>query len=306
MSEPRVVYTGGPGKINWTLEVLGKRPDGYHEVRTILQTADGDDEVTLVDAEGLELTVRGQARSFKRKPPEKNLAFQAAALLKERTGHPGGVHIILRKHIPVGSGMGGGSNDAAQVLGGLRELWRVQLSDEELVSLAAELGSDVPFFLFRGTALASGRGEIIEPLPTPKEHTVMTVWPSLPALENKTARMYAALRPEHYTDGSLTVRTAGRIRDSEPLRDEDLFNVFEQVLSEAYPRAASVFQEARELGGARPHLCGSGPAMFFLETQEHDLREVSRWVRRRGFRATGGWVSPGWHAWINPYTEQHA
>ena len=250
-----------PAKINWTLEVLGKRADGYHEIRSVMQTIDLADEVSLGLAEQLALAVE-DGEGLLNVAPEDNLALRAAARLREHTGVDAGVNIRLRKHIPVAAGLGGGSSDAAAVLRGLCVLWQLDMPDEELAELGAKLGSDVPFFIGGGTALVSGRGEIVEQLPDVVTCRVAVAC-GLDARPDKTARMYAALRPEHYTDGSRTEALAERIRRGEPVRDEDCFNVFEAVLAEVDPGAAAQFDSARD-SGYKPHVCGSGPAYFSL------------------------------------------
>lgn len=259
-----------PAKINWTLEVLGKRPDGYHEVRTILQTIDLADIVMLAPAEEITLALEGDAPSLAGLPPEENLAYRAAQLLRERAHCQRGAYIVIDKHIPVAAGLGGGSSDAAAVLRGLRQLWELNISDDELGSIAAELGSDVPFFLQAGTAVASGRGVALDPIPMTLDQHLVIVWPRSQLKEGKTARAYAALRPEHYTDGSRTERLAARLRAGEPIRDEDLFNVFEFVLPDIDPEAAKLFELSSSLGLGRPHLCGSGPAFFILVDSSKD------------------------------------
>ncbi|OGO52155.1 MAG: 4-(cytidine 5'-diphospho)-2-C-methyl-D-erythritol kinase, partial [Chloroflexi bacterium RBG_16_68_14] len=194
-----------PAKVNWTLEVLGRRPDGYHEVRTALQTIALSDWVTLTPADGLSLALSGEAGPLASEPLEANLAYRAAERLRgELGGHARGVRIAIEKHVPVAAGLGGGSSDAAAVLRGLRRLWQLDIPDDELATLAAELGADVPFFLRGGAALASGRGEVLETLPDAPLRWVFIMFPLHTPAPDKTARMYAALRPEHYTDGSRT------------------------------------------------------------------------------------------------------
>ncbi len=272
------VWLGAPAKINWSLEVLGKRRDGYHEIRTVLQTITMADRIELRPAEDLSLFVSGATRGFRRasrESPESNLAYRAAVLLKERTGVQAGAQIWLKKRIPVAAGLGGGSSDAAAVLRGLRRLWAVPLSDPDLCSLAAELGSDVPFFLHGGTAMVTGRGEVVASLPDAHHRWVYLVQPPRQAFGDKTAHMYRALRPEHCSDGSRTERLAERVRAGEPIRDEDVHNVFEAVLPEVDPEAADIFLRAAALGIGQPHLCGSGPNFFFLtELDTARLRET--------------------------------
>jgi 4-diphosphocytidyl-2-C-methyl-D-erythritol kinase len=257
-----------PAKVNWTLEVLGQRPGGYHEVRTALQTIALSDWVTLAPADELSLALGGEAGLLAGEPLEANLAYRAARALRERTGCRADTQIGLEKQVPVAAGLGGGSSDAAAVLRGLRRLWGLSISDTELTSIAAELGSDVPFFLRGGFALASGRGNMLEPLPDGPPQRLVLAWPQPRTMPDKTARMYAALRPEHYTDGSRTERLAARLRAVEPVRDEDVYSVFEGVLAEVDAEAAGIFQRAAALGFGRPHLCGSGPAFFFLPALE--------------------------------------
>lgn len=274
-----------PAKINWTLEVLGKRSDGYHEIRSLKQTIDVNDTLALERAEELKITVDGD-EGLADMPREQNLAFRAADLLRRHAGLQTGGHVRLTKGIPVAAGLGGGSSDAAAVLCGLRVLWGLAISDEELAELGSQLGSDVPFFLRGGTALAAGRGEVIEPLPDAQAQRVQIAPPPPRVVMDKTARMYAALREEHYTDGSRTAALAERIRRGEPVRDEDCFNVFELVLAEVDPKAAVAFEAARH-SGRRPHLCGSGPAYFTLGTGGARTLTVAEATRLSEVRSRG-------------------
>jgi len=262
------VWLHPPAKVNLTLEVLGKRSDGYHEIRSVMHAIDPRDQLTLDTADELTLRVYG-GPSFRRRPAETNLVFQAAELLRERAGRKVGARITLTKQIPLASGLGGGSSDAAATLLALRVLWELDVSDEELADIGANLGSDVPFFLRGGTVIASGRGNVIEPLPDVAQHSGWVAWPPRRSRPDKTARMYAALRPEHYTDGSRTERLAERIRRGEPFGYNDLFNVFEAVIPEIDPEGAQILRRARELG-SQPLLCGSGPALFFISGQVPD------------------------------------
>ena len=243
------------------------------------------DSLVLTPASDIALTLGGDCGPLGEEPPEKNLAYRATTALKERAGHSGGVRIELRKAIPVAAGLGGGSSDAAAVLRGLRALWRLPLSDGDLAEVGAELGSDVPFFLRGGTALATGRGERIAPVPDGPSQPLVIAWLEETPEEGKTARMYAALRPEHHTDGTRTERAAALLRSCEPVRDEDVYNGFEAVLLEIAPAAAEAFRRAAALGGGRPHLCGSGPAFFFLPGPDQAAARVVAALQRLGLRA---------------------
>jgi len=265
-----------PAKINWTLEVLGTRPDGYHEVRTIMQTIDLADTITLRDADDISLSIAGNSSALASEPLDRNLAHRAALLLRGESKR--GARIELEKRIPIAVGLGGGSSDGAAVLRGLRNLWELDVSNDELASMAAELGSDVSFFLHGGTAVASGRGEQIKPLPDAPTQQIVVAWDETDREENKTGRMYAALRPKHYSDGSRTDLLAERLRRGEPVRDEDICNAFERVLVDVDTDAAASFEAARQFG--TPHLCGSGPALFFLPKSQEEARAAENELRR--------------------------
>ena len=290
-----------PAKVNWSLEVLGRRPDGYHEVCTVLQTIELSDWVTLTPADDLSLTLSGEAGPLAGEPAETNLAFRAAArlrretssspvetlsrMLRERAGRAGGARIALEKRVPVAAGLGGGSSDAAAVLRGLGVLWRLPISDSDLSALAAELGVDAPFFLRGGASLASGRGDLLVPLPEGPRQRLVLAWPERAGPADKTARMYSALRPQHHTDGSRTRRLAARRGASRPVTDDDLSNVFEEVLPHVDATAARAFEEAGALGFGRPHLAGSGPALFFLLAPEQQAEPLLQALGRLDLRA---------------------
>ena len=180
-------------KVNLHLEVVGRRADGYHELRTLFQTIDLADELELEPAtSGVELEVVGSALPA----GPANLARRAAESFLARWGGVGdGVRIRLKKRIPAGGGLGGGSANAATVLLGLCALWRIRPSYAELWSLARALGADVPFFLVGGTALGFGRGDEIVPLPDSRAGAV-ELWLALPPFSLSTSEVFAALGGE--------------------------------------------------------------------------------------------------------------
>ena len=162
MTVTRQVTIETPAKVNLTLEVLGKRNDGYHEIASVMQAINLCDRLTFSIADDLSLITDTPGLDTK-----DNLVYRAASLLNDKTGVSAGAEIHLCKGIPVAAGLGGGSSDAAATLLGLNRLWGLHLARDELEELAAQLGSDVPFFLAGGAALAEGRGERITPLPSP-------------------------------------------------------------------------------------------------------------------------------------------
>jgi 4-diphosphocytidyl-2C-methyl-D-erythritol kinase len=207
-----------PAKINIALEVLGKRPDGYHEIVTVLQTMALYDELILEPYPSLQ--VEGDLTG-----PE-DLVIQAALDLQSWAPQRG-ARIRLEKRIPVGAGLGRGSSCAAATLLGLARLWDLKRAEEEegLHRLAERLGSDVPFFLQAlqgrgGTALAWGRGEQIKPLPSPPTQWLVLLFLPL-HLERKTATLYGLLRPQHYTSGEKTLQLAQSLEEGLPLEDAD-------------------------------------------------------------------------------------
>jgi 4-diphosphocytidyl-2-C-methyl-D-erythritol kinase len=253
-----VIRLFAPAKINLSLEVIGKRDDGYHDVRTVLQAIDLADELTFEPADDLTLVVE-PSRSV---AVEGNLVLRAANALREAIGTKAGAAIALRKRIPVAAGLGGGSSDAAATLLGLRSLWAPDFPDGDIYRIAAGLGSDVPFFIRGGTALGQGKGDALEMLPLPLERhgIIMTV----PETEDaaKTARMYGLLGPANFTDGARTERLARRIRAGESLKG-GLFNAFESVASQAYRWYNDSLSVFAGFGG-RIMLAGAGPSLFRL------------------------------------------
>ena len=246
-----------PAKVNLTFEVLGRRTDGYHEVRTILQAISLADEVTFEASDDLSLTVEPAGAA----PVEENLVLAAARLLQREAGVSAGAAFHLTKRIPTAGGLGGGSSDAATALLGLRQLWGLDLDADALRELAAQIGSDVPFFVSGGTALGEGRGERLTPLPSPQGEAVVAV-PGASRPRDKTGQMYGLLTPEHYTDGSATADAERRLRGGESL-GERVVNAFDAVAAQAYPFDAAL-RDAFEAAGLRPVLCGAGPSMFAL------------------------------------------
>ncbi|MGA2286612.1 MAG: 4-(cytidine 5'-diphospho)-2-C-methyl-D-erythritol kinase [Dehalococcoidia bacterium] len=258
-------------KINWTLEALGRRDDGYHEIRTVFQTIALHDTVVLSSAETLELRLAGAASSPDWQPKD-DLAYRAAQALREETGDPSlGALIELEKVVPPAAGLGGGSSDAAAVLRGLNRLWRLDFDRARLARIAASLGSDVAFFLTGGTAIAGGRGDEVAPMPDVPTMSLLIAVPR-DRLPQKTALMYRRLRPEHYTSGERTGLLVDKLKSGAAVSDDDVFNVFDAVLFESMPVAAVLAEECAE-GGACPHLAGSGPALFFLSPPREDVRE---------------------------------
>jgi 4-diphosphocytidyl-2-C-methyl-D-erythritol kinase len=256
-----------PAKLNLTLEVLAKRPDGYHEIRSVLQA------ISLCDLlrfqPGPKLSFKSDAPEW---APEKSLVSRAASLLQEATGTSQGAAIEISKRIPLASGLGGDSSDGAAVLRGLNELWGLKLPQSSLLELAAELGSDVPFFLHGGTALVEGRGEVVTALPPLPRRWVVLVVPKVPQIPEKTRQLYASLKTSHYTDGEITQRLVAELREGRG--PSTLFNTFENVAQALFPGLKTYWEHLRKLGAPEVHLAGAGPTLFSLlesKSQAEDL-----------------------------------
>ena len=258
-----------PAKLNLTLEVLTRRPDGFHELRSVIQT------INLCDSLRFQLS---QNIEFRSDVPgwvaQDSLVSRAASLLQKATGCNKGVMIEVSKRIPLASGLGGDSSDAVAILRGLDKLWQLGLSRDKLLELAAQLGSDVAFFVYGGTALVEGRGEIVTPLPPLPHMWAVLVVPPLPRQMRKTERLYASLKPSHYTDEQITRRLVAALKAGRGLTPSMLFNIFDNVAFDSFTGLREYWQKFLKAGAEDVHLAGSGPALFTLienNTQAEDL-----------------------------------
>jgi 4-diphosphocytidyl-2-C-methyl-D-erythritol kinase len=266
----RMLRVSAPAKINWTVEVLRIRSDGYHEIRSVLQTIDLCDVVTLADADDVTLSVIGEAGPLAGEPVETNFAYRAAMAFRRRTRARRGARIVLEKRVPVAAGLGGGSSDAAAVLRGLNELWGAGQPLDNLVEIAGEIGSDPPFFVVGGTAMASGRGDVVAALPDAVAPSIVLAMPPPEQRGDKTASMYGALTPADYSDGYVSIGAREIVEAGRPIVDEDLANVFERVTAEQQP-ATALAMDALKAQGHTPHLAGSGPSFYLLEPPSNGL-----------------------------------
>ncbi len=236
--------------------MIRRRPDGFHDIETVLQFVALYDEILLERREdGIAIRVEGADLP----PGEGNLAYRAAKLLLNRSGSPGGLSVTLRKRIPLGGGLGGGSSNAAAVLAGVNRLYALGWSRQELQALGAELGSDVPFFLGSGPALATGRGEILRPLqPWPARWVVV----ANPRIAISTAWVYAEA-------SSKLTEWGGRASILPFLTDELLpwppvwaFNRLESVVLPRQPEVAALKALLLAGGGSPAMMSGSGSSVF--------------------------------------------
>lgn len=263
-------------KINWELSVLGRRPDGFHELRTIFQTVTLHDQLTFTGRTDGRLQLTCNASEIP--VDERNLIHRAAVALKEQYGSDEGAAIHLEKRIPTEGGLGGGSSNAAVALLGLAFLWKLQADRDELCALGARLGADVPFFFTGGTALGTGLGTQITPLPEVSAKHLLIV---TPGAKMATAEAYRELNAPALTkadgDTILPISRAGEhFADSFPAA---LHNDFERVVFRLQPEIEQA-KNALVLSGAQQALMsGSGSSIFgVFENQEAQERAV-KWLR---------------------------
>jgi len=265
-----------PAKINLVLDVTGKRPDGYHDVHMVMTTVDLSDRLELSLLEGGEIRMNAQHAYVPN--DERNLAYKAAAVLKERFQVKEGVEIFLEKQIPVAAGLAGGSSDAAATLRGLNELWKLGLSLEELAEIGAEVGSDVPFCVMGGTAIATSRGEVLEDLPAPPPCWVVLAKPSIGV---STADVYGALdlNAAQHPDVQKMIE-AIKGQDFKGIC-EGLGNILESVTLPMHPEVQQIKDFMASCGAEGVLMSGSGPTVFALT--EHENRAHRLYNGLRGF-----------------------
>ncbi len=277
------VVVVAPAKINLCLEVLGKRGDGYHEIRSVVQTVGLCDLLTLRRADHLQVRCRGW-RILSRQ----NLVHRAATLLRERSGCRAGALIELRKAIPVAAGFGGGSSDAAAALIGLSRLWGLSLGPAGLAEAAATLGSDVPFFLGGGTATLAGRGEVVARMATPPG-----LWFVLAAPPHhqgrKTAALYGRLGPDDFSPGSRTETLRADLLARDPAT-WDLWNVFRPHMESVFSSWGRFQERFRAAARGSVGLSGAGPGLFAICRHRGEAEAIAGALRAGGQEA---WAAAG-------------
>ena len=262
-----------PAKINLVLEVLGKHND-YHQISSIVQSIDLCDVLNFQPDE--EICFECDEPSLERD----NLVTRTATLLKESTKYSQGVRIELRKHIPWGVGLGGGSSDAAATLLALNELWKLGLSLSDLVNLAFKLGSDVPFFIHKGTALVEGSGEKVTPLPSLFSKWFVLLVPPLLKISGKTRQMYDRLDATYYTEGRFIQQALFYLKQGKAIDNSLMFNVFKKVAFDLFPGLDKYRRTLEEAGAPEVYLAGSGPCLFTFFSGKEKAGELFSSLRK--------------------------
>ena len=265
-------------KVNLALAVLGRRADGFHEIRNVFQSIDLNDEIEIRSSRELQLECEGLPDI----PFESNLVWKAARALFQLASPEQGAYLILRKNIPLGAGLGGGSSNAAATLLGLIRFWGICPPEADLMALAANLGSDVPFFLHGGTALGIGRGEEIYPLPEIPTSHLLVIYPGIHV---STAEAYRSLSL------TLTSRDAANIMTGfcsrlpgYPECLTTIFNDFETSILPAHPAIGEAKAFLNSRGATASLLSGSGSSVFGFFLDEESTLKASRAARRETWR----------------------
>lgn len=266
------------GKINLGLDVLGRRENGYHDVRMVMQTLYLYDRVTLIKKEepGIEI----ESNLYFLPKDSGNIAWKAANLLMEEFGIPGGIKIILNKYIPVAAGMAGGSSNAAAVLYGMNKMYQLGLSQQELMDRGVKLGADVPYCIMRGTVLAEGIGEILSPLPPMPKCQILI---AKPAVSVSTKAVYEAIDSKEIEDhpdidgiiDGLKKQDLNKIAAS-------MGNVLEKVTIDMHPEIAQIKNCMLEHGALGAMMSGSGPTVFGIFRSCKAAQEAYEKVKAQG------------------------
>lgn len=261
-----MIELSAPAKLNLGLEIIGKRPDGYHDLRTLFCAVSLCDRITITPTDRTIVTISDPDLV------EANLVQRVIDIWDQAELPRAQVAIHIEKRIPAAAGLGGASSDAATVLGWLADEAAIDRTEPKRTSLAAALGSDVPFFLSGGQQIGAGRGEILTRLPfAPLAAVIIT--PNL-QIQDKTRSLFAALRPEDFSDGSTVDALIAGLPDSITETTAPLINSFQRPLYDLYPELGNLAQAIYELTGRLPSITGAGPTMFLPVTTIEHAREL--------------------------------
>jgi 4-diphosphocytidyl-2-C-methyl-D-erythritol kinase len=262
-------------KINWSLRVLGKRGDGYHEIDTVFQTISLHDSITITPTGENRIVLSCDDRTLP--SDERNLVWRAAAALRVRCAIQKGARLRLEKRIPVHAGLGGGSSDALATLIGLAYLWKATMTESELLELAAGLGADVPVFFYGGTARGTGTGTEITPLRDAADKFLLVLKPNA---NISTSKAYEALNAAALTTSDAKTILSSSQRSSFPdsFSSEALLNDFEAVAFQLEPEIERARVALIKAGASPALLAGSGAAVFGVfdnkDAQERAIQNI--------------------------------
>lgn len=266
------------GKVNLALDVLGRRPNGYHDVKMVMQTLQIYDKVRIEKVPKPGIEVRTNRKDLP--GDQNNLAYKAAAMLAEEFGITEGILIRLEKHIPVAAGMAGGSTDGAAVLIGMNKIFELGLSEEELRARGVKLGADVPYCIMQGTVLAEGIGEILSRLPAmPKSYVLL----AKPPVGVSTKMVYEKLDAyEGYAHPDVDAVIEGLKEGDLAKITASMGNVLEQVTVDVHPVITEIEKLMKENGALNAMMSGSGPTVFGIFADKKTAKEAMKVMKASG------------------------
>lgn len=256
-----------PAKINWFLFVAGKRPDGYHDISSLMQCVTLFDSVTFEESDDVRVVTESPI------PEKSNLIYKAAVALKEKIGYQGGATITLKKEIPLASGMGGGSSDAAITLEGLNELWSAKLDKIEMARIGASIGSDIPFFFDRPTAIIEGRGEIVTPVEIIQPYCLLLLNPLI-AVSAREA--YEGLKNMTKISDNIKLMVQALAKGDIPSFASMAGNDLERPVIDKYPEIGRLKEYLKDHGASYAGMSGSGSTVFGVFSGEKEAESARR------------------------------
>ncbi|MEK6792129.1 MAG: 4-(cytidine 5'-diphospho)-2-C-methyl-D-erythritol kinase [Deltaproteobacteria bacterium] len=273
-----------PAKVNLFLRVLNKRPDGYHEITSLMQPVSLYDEISIVAEDGEGVSISCDNLRVPEDPT--NLAAQAAQAILEATGVRKKIAITIRKHIPVGAGLGGGSSNAATVLMALNGMLEAGLPDAALMVMGAKLGSDVPFFILKSAAIASGRGEALEKVELPNYYYILVN----PGFEVSTAWAYQNFDLTNVKEDNTLLYSKNPFDGFDNIVVRGLLvNDLESITIKRYPEIARLKERLLEAGAIGALMSGSGPTVFGVFGKRQDA--IAAYERIKGSLTKGSFVT---------------
>ncbi len=277
-------------KINLGLHIVGKRQDGFHDIETIFHRINLFDEINIEKSDDISISCTDPSIPV----DSDNLCWKAVELMRIESGLPHGARISIKKKIPVGAGLGGGSSDAAAVLKGLNTLWGLSLETRTLQNLALQLGSDVPYFLERTSAYAEGRGERLTPMELKLPHWIVLINPNI-----HISTPWAYSRLSEQRNGSFPVRPhlIDQIGPPPPARILHAKNDFEEIVFPEYPQIGKIKMQLKELGAELSLMSGSGSTMFGLFSDMVSALKAAEFYSKKFFvHLTEPYFTPDIHA----------
>ena len=256
-----------PAKVNYLLDVIRRRPNGYHELRMVMQRINLCDDITITLTESSDITVTCGKNGVPDGPD--NIAWKAAHIMLDLSKTGQGATINITKNIPVAAGLGGGSSDAATVLTGMNQLLKTGLSEQQLMEIGVTLGADVPFFIFKKTALAEGIGEKLSAMPEMPKVWILLVNPKVHV---STAWVYRSLQLTNDVVLSTLPKFFGTAKDICTIFSNDL----EAVTIPAFPVIADIKERMMNLGAIGSMMSGSGPTVFGIFNRKDEAEEACR------------------------------